>query len=173
MKILVFSDSHGLTKNIKETMQKLQKSVSAVIHLGDGYNDVLMMMEQYPHIDFYRVVGNCDFFDDTAEEMIVELGRQKIFVTHGHLFGVKSSLKALSQKADKLHVDVCLFGHTHAPISGYYGDILMLNPGSISLPKGPHCASYGIIDISEHGIITGSVVEITPQGNRPIEFYSQ
>lgn len=171
MKILVFSDSHGLPKNIHDTIQKLQKSVSTVIHLGDGCNDILPMIELYPNIEFYGIAGNCDFFDNKEEEMIIEISGQKIFVTHGHTFGVKSSLKSIGQKAREQYADICLFGHTHSPIAGYYGNILMLNPGSISLPRGPHGASYGIIDISEHGVITGSVVEITPHGNRPIEFY--
>lgn len=173
MKILVFSDSHGTTKGIYDTMQKLQKSVSVVIHLGDGYRDILPLEEMYPHIDFYWVAGNCDVSSTEPEEKIIQISGQKMFLAHGHTFGVKSSLKSISQKALEHHADICLFGHTHAPIAGYYGDVLVFNPGSISLPKSPYCVSYGIIDISERGVITGNVVEITPQGTRPLEFYNK
>ena len=42
MKLLVFSDSHGMPLYMRETLEK-HRDVDAVIFLGDGQNDFQMM----------------------------------------------------------------------------------------------------------------------------------
>ena len=59
MKLLVFSDSHGMPLYMRETLEK-HRDVDAVIFLGDGQNDFQMMRALFPNIAFYSVRGNCD-----------------------------------------------------------------------------------------------------------------
>lgn len=51
MKLLVFSDSHGMPLYMRETLEK-HRDVDAVIFLGDGQNDFQMMRALFPNIAF-------------------------------------------------------------------------------------------------------------------------
>ena len=93
------------------------------------------------------VRGNCDsevdqmllHFPITAPWQQVLMDNQRLFLTHGHLYGPEN-LPALN--AD----DVLIYGHTHLPVAEKRGDIYHFNPGSVSIPKGGFTASYGILD---------------------------
>ena len=50
------------------------------------------------------------------------------------------NLPALNQN------DVLVYGHTHLPVAEQRGEIFHFNPGSVSIPKGGHPASYGMLD---------------------------
>ena len=92
MKLLVFSDSHGMPLYMRETLEK-HRDVDAVIFLGDGQNDFQMMRALFPNIAFYSVRGNCDLgCADVPVREILDLDGAKIFCTHGHLYHVKSGL---------------------------------------------------------------------------------
>lgn len=83
------------------------------------------------------VRGNCDSevdqmllkFPMTAPWQQVLLENQRLFLTHGHLFG-PDNLPALRAS------DVLVYGHTHLPVADKKGDIYHFNPGSVSIPKG-------------------------------------
>ena len=45
----------------------------------------------------------------------MQVGKNKLFVTHGHAYGVKSGLGRLAERAKTLGADVVLYGHTHIP----------------------------------------------------------
>ncbi|EZQ46641.1 phosphodiesterase [Escherichia coli O157: str. 2010EL-2045] len=93
------------------------------------------------------VRGNCDsevdqmllHFPITAPWQQVLLEKQRLFLTHGHLFGPEN-LPALNQN------DVLVYGHTHLPVAEQRGEIFHFNPGSVSIPKGGNPASYGMLD---------------------------
>ncbi|QLU67656.1 phosphodiesterase [Citrobacter freundii] len=93
------------------------------------------------------VRGNCDsevdqmllHFPITAPWQQVLMDNQRLFLTHGHLYGPEN-LPALN--AD----DVLIYGHTHLPVAEMRGDIYHFNPGSASIPKRGFTASYGILD---------------------------
>ncbi|MCS3463104.1 MULTISPECIES: phosphodiesterase [Citrobacter] len=93
------------------------------------------------------VRGNCDSevdqmlldFPITAPWQQVLMDNQRLFLTHGHLYGPEN-LPALNAG------DVLIYGHTHLPVAEKRGDIYHFNPGSVSIPKGGFTASYGILD---------------------------
>ena len=94
MKLLVFSDSHGMPLYMRETLEK-HRDVDAVIFLGDGQNDFQMMRALFPNIAFYSVRGNCDLgCADVPVREILDLDGAKIFCTHGHLYHVSIPLCA-------------------------------------------------------------------------------
>ncbi|RFU89855.1 MULTISPECIES: phosphodiesterase [Citrobacter] len=93
------------------------------------------------------VRGNCDSevdqmlldFPITAPWQQVLMDNQRLFLTHGHLYGPEN-LPELNAG------DVLIYGHTHLPVAEKRGDIYHFNPGSVSIPKGGFTASYGILD---------------------------
>ncbi|QMA46529.1 phosphodiesterase [Citrobacter freundii] len=93
------------------------------------------------------VRGNCDsevdqmllHFPITAPWQQVLMDNQRLFLTHGHLYGPEN-LPVLNAG------DVLIYGHTHLPVAEKRGDIYHFNPGSVSIPKGGFTASYGILD---------------------------
>lgn len=138
MKIAVISDTHG------RCVKDIFDDADAVIHLGDHFSD-----EIHTDLPIYRVKGNCDA-DIAPTEQILELCGRKIFITHGHLYGVKQSLNRLLYRAEELGADAALFGHTHIAFCENVGGILLLNPGSFARPRAgsPSCAKL-YVDYSE------------------------
>jgi uncharacterized protein len=57
--MLVVSDSHGNTSNLKEAML-LHPEITRVLHCGDGEADVAVLSAAYPSVRFDAVRDNCD-----------------------------------------------------------------------------------------------------------------
>ncbi len=146
MKIIVFSDSHGVVNNMVSAVNK-HKDADMIIHLGDVVKDAQKLKEIYSHIPVEFVSGNNDWARENSSEKVLELEGIKIFITHGHNYGVKISYDRLIQKAEDLGADAVLFGHTHRTEELYHDGILVLNPGSISLPAKPSNPTYCVIEI--------------------------
>lgn len=170
MKILVFSDSHKVRLKMTEVIDNLKDKIDAIIHLGDVLDDVQYIKEAYPNIELFYVAGNCDFGAMEQSQRLIEIAGKKLFITHGHSYNVKAGLTRLAYAAEEKAADICLYGHTHFPIITKYGDMFIMNPGSISAPRGINICSYGIIDIDENGRITPSVVGVFDKGvYKPID----
>lgn len=75
-------------------------------------------------------------FPVTAPWQHVLLPKNRLFLTHGHLYH-PDNLPPLNTD------DVLVYGHTHIPVAEKRGDLYYFNPGSVSLPKGGYPASYG------------------------------
>lgn len=149
MKILVLSDTHGKTEIFPRIKEQVN-DIDLVIHLGDNTKDVQQLKEEFL-TDVYNVKGNCDYMDDiTPEEKVINIYGKKIFLTHGHNYGVYESLNNIYYRAKELDVDIVLFGHSHIPISVNHEDILLFNPGSTALPRGGSKRSFGIIEIESN-----------------------
>lgn len=146
MKIAVISDTHRVNKYI-DIAKKYIKKCNILIHLGDNIEDVERLTEDFRGI-VYSVKGNCDFSSKYPSEQVIEIEGKKIFITHGHNYGVKYSLNNIYYRAKELEVDIVLFGHTHKALIVEEDGIILMNPGSISLPR--NCdRSIGYIEISE------------------------
>ena len=145
MKILVLSDSHNSFSSILRAMEN-EQNTDMIIHAGDVHRDVEDIMMMWPTLPCVYVLGNNDFFiHDVPNQRFFEVNGKKIFLTHGHLYGVKSSVARVEHEARKLNTDICIFGHTHSRFLEKKDGLWILNPGSAT-------RSYGIIQI-EQGII--------------------
>ena len=71
---------------------------------------------------------------DAPEQLVVRAGQVRLFLTHGHLYGVRRNTKALAAAARKNKCQVALYGHTHEAEISRDGSLLIANPGSISMP---------------------------------------
>lgn len=127
---IVFSDLHGDYSSLKKISQFASKNQGAIF-AGDG-GDVLA---DFKDQNWYTVKGNCDQIG--KDEMVFEQEGVKIFLTHGHLYGVKSSYLRILMRAKELGCGVVVFGHTHQPMICEEDGVLMVNPGSCSYYASP------------------------------------
>lgn len=120
-----------------------EKKVDWIIHAGDVHSDVEDLLIAYPKTPVAYVKGNNDFFlRDVPEDRFFTLGGVRIFLTHGHNYGVKYSLSALFKKGSELGADICIFGHTHTAVCEKMGGITLFNPGAAT-------KSYGVMEIKD------------------------
>lgn len=160
MKVLVLSDSHGFAENLFQAVE--QERPDYVIHLGDGARDVHMLCEAQPLLPVAQVAGNCDFSAyDLPETRIAEYGGVRVWMCHGHRFGVKSGLLRLDYAAREVQAQVALFGHTHQPFCEYHNGLWLMNPGTCGYSSRPTC---GIL-IIHGGAVTCEIREIDHRRN--------
>ncbi|HIR53153.1 MAG TPA: metallophosphoesterase [Candidatus Onthovicinus excrementipullorum] len=146
MRILVLSDSHGFESGLFRAIAQ-QPSARDVLFLGDGLRDIEYVRSHFPELSFTCVRGNNDFSATEPAERLVELGGKRIFLAHGHTYGVKGTDYHLLSAAKSNGADIAVYGHTHTPVTRYEEGIYLMNPGSVRE------GSYGIIDITAGGIV--------------------
>ncbi|MDR2167417.1 MAG: metallophosphoesterase [Clostridiales bacterium] len=159
MKILVFSDSHGQTRLMSEIVGNFKDELGGIIFLGDYVRDCLKLQQLHPHLKYHMVAGNCDFMSPAPEEALIELAGIKIFLTHGHLHGIKGGYYRIVAHAAKIGANACFFGHSHVPAHFQKNGITFLNPGSITEPRGHLGKSYAVAEIVG-GTISIQIVEV-------------
>ena len=164
MKWLIASDIHGSAYYCEKLIRAFEsEKADRLLLLGDilyhgPRNDlpkdyapkkVIAMLNAVAD-SIVCVRGNCDGevddmvldFPVLAEYAIVSdpsLGSSVIFATHGHHFNASSLPKLKSG-------DVLLHGHTHIPVFERVGDVFVVNPGSVSIPKNGSENSYMIFE---------------------------
>lgn len=160
MKYMIASDIHGSAYYCGLLLDEYRKSgASRLILLGDilyhgPRNDlprdydpkaVISMLNGIKD-QIYSVRGNCDTevdqmvleFPVLADYGLLVVNGLTIYLTHGHIYH-KDHLPPV-QKGD-----ILLHGHTHILTAEREGDITILNPGSVSIPKGGNPPTYGIL----------------------------
>ena len=156
MRILVFSDSH---RNISACTSVIENiiNVDMILHAGDHAQDAAWIQKCFPDIPVKYVAGNCDTAIAPLE-MIVEAESKNIFLTHGHLYSVKSQADyhSLINRAKEKNCDCAVFGHTHQSVHSETEGLTLLNPGSIK-----HSGSFGVIEI-ENGTLKAAVCHTSP-----------
>ena len=108
---------------VAKILNGLKDKIAAV--RGNCDAEVDQMMVEFPIMDDYRVL---------------EAGKEKFFLTHGHLFN-ENRLPPLGMGTVLVH------GHTHIPeLKEIVPGLRLFNPGSVSLPKGGSSRSFGYFD---------------------------
>ncbi len=145
MKIAVMSDSHDHKTNILKSVCIInERNVDVVIHCGDyvapfvkrWFDDLNDSIKK----NFYGVFGNNDGeriflkknlgkickFAQNGNELILELGGKRIFVSH---MPKQGTIEALANSGD---FDIVLSGHTHSlSIKKLNNKVLVINPGEV------------------------------------------
>lgn len=150
MRILIVSDTHRQNRNYLELLERLHP-LDLVIHCGDveGSEYTLKEAAQCPVM---MIAGNNDFFCQLPRELNFNIGKYKVWVTHGHNYFVSSGLGPIREAARSRGVDIVCFGHTHKPIVMIEDDLILVNPGSISYPRqSDHKPSYVLMDVDREG----------------------
>ncbi|MBR6450909.1 MAG: phosphodiesterase [Fibrobacter sp.] len=112
------------------------------------------------------VRGNCDAeidlmmldFPIENEYTIVEDSGVNLFLSHGHIYipecfprnaleSIESTGAAQPTHSQKPQIDAYLYGHTHVwKLEKNFRDVLIVNPGSTSLPKGGNPPTFGLYE---------------------------
>lgn len=162
MKILVLSDSHSGLRFMRQCINAVRPN--AVVHLGDYYDDGAAMAQEFPHVYFYQVPGNCDKYLNimgAPETLIMTVCGVKLFMTHGHLHAVKCGLDRLVSDAINSQVQAVLFGHTHRPFCQKTKEGLwILNPGTCACESG----TAGLITVEDGKISDCRVLQQSDLG---------
>ena len=161
MKIGVMSDTHGSLPYFEKALDVLS-DCDVLIHGGDilyhgprndipeGYNPKGLIKEINNLDNIIIVRGNCDA---DVDQMVIkhpiedgyiltEVGNVTFLLNHGYL---ESKEETIRQAKDK-GANVLILGHTHVKELYMDEDLVVLNPGSTSIPKdGSH--SVAIIEI--------------------------
>lgn len=148
MRILVASDTHGDEWALLCALEK-QPSARVVLFLGDGAREAQEAAERFPNREFHIVAGNNDWgAAGLASAEVLPVAEHRLFLTHGHCYGVKTGLYRLECAARERGCDVALFGHTHEPLAEYTDGLYLFNPGSLH-----GMGTYGLLDITDAGVV--------------------
>ncbi len=146
--LLIISDTHGNEQNLKKVLLRYRQ-LDGLIHLGDvtGHRSVIEQMVKCPS---WFVAGNCDYGRELPPRKVLELEGHRLFLTHGHQYDVSyGDWSTLRSAAKREQCTVALFGHIHCPvIDASDPDVLVLNPGSLSLPRQEgHAPSFLLLEL--------------------------
>ena len=161
MKWVIASDIHGSYYYCEKLLERINaEKADKVLFLGDilyhgPRNDLpkdyapkkVIALLNGMKDKIMCVRGNCDTevdqmvleFPVLADYGIITVGNRMIYATYGHKYGPEN-LPPL-QKGDCL-----LYGHIHVPKCYEEEGILILNPGSVSIPKEDSEHSYMVLD---------------------------
>lgn len=151
MKIGIVSDSHGSTRAIDRMLSHpAAEGVTLWLHAGDITPDaeyLAMVTEGKAKVRY--VAGNSDWPEPGARyDDVVEAAGHRIFLTHGHMYGVRFTTKMLCDAAGESGCDIAVYGHTHvAEIST--GHITVLNPGSVARPRDAMQGSFLVMELEQ------------------------
>lgn len=174
MKLLIASDLHGSAYYCEKLLERVAaEQPDKLLLLGDVLyhgprNDlprdyapkwVIPLLNGLKE-KIIAVRGNCDA---EVDQMVLEFplladyttlwldGAKPLFATHGHLFD-PAHLPPLPARS------AFVYGHVHVKCAQWQGDTLILNPGSLALPKdGTH--SYMTY---EQGVFTARTLDGAP-----------
>ncbi len=147
MRIGVFSDTHGDISAARRFFDSLAP-LDYLFHLGDNAADGDKLAKLFA-CPVYAVRGNCDYRSDAPLEQVVALGGKRFLLLHGHQYYAMSSLL---YRAEEVHADMVLYGHTHMPDLSADGPRLILNPGSLSRPRGGSVESCALILLDKNDL---------------------
>lgn len=154
-KVLVVSDSHGMTKELEVIRERHQQEVDLMIHCGDSQ----LEPDHQALAGYFTVGGNCDW-SGFPDELVKDIGGRKFFITHGHHYSVKTSLMSIKYKAEEAGADIVCFGHSHVLGAEVVEGRLYLNPGSIRMPRERLEKTYVILDLQQERV-TMTVYELS------------
>lgn len=150
MKVLIVSDTHKHHENLIRVLER-EQNLDLMIHLGDaeGYEDDIADMAGCP---LEIVAGNNDFFSTLPREEVLQIGKYKVLITHGHYYYVSSGVEDIIRDAAGRGMDVVMFGHTHRPLIERMKGVIALNPGSLTYPRQEgKKPSYALMEIDKKG----------------------
>lgn len=181
MKIGLISDTHGDIKAWQELSTYL-RDCDLVVHAGDvlyhgifnpileSYKPLLLAEElnRFP-VPLYFSRGNCDSdvdqlalnFPLTSPYLVLYLGELTILAHHGHLY----SEEELFKLAKQWKVNLILTGHTHSYHLKKEDGVLLVNPGSPSLPKDNKPPTFAVLEKGRVKIVRikdGDLLEEAP-----------
>ena len=159
MRAVVLSDSHNNTAALERAISSIgEKNIDIIIHLGDIKRDVDYIESMYYPIRVFSVLGNNDFMYNDDYERVIDFDGHKIFLCHGHTQSVNMGTEKLEKTALEKGCEAALFGHTHhALLKKGENGMIILNPGSVSQPRGGRPA-FAVLE-TEGGKLSAAIID--------------
>ena len=154
MRIGLVSDTHNDQNRLRRALERLRvEAITTVLHAGDVASGQTLRM--FAGFDLWLARGNMDH-DPLLFKISHELfgsGRYR----SSHSLTLNGSTVALIHSAESdtarawlasESYDYLIHGHTHRPRDERIGRTRVINPGALSLPRGPHPPGFAILDLS-------------------------
>jgi putative phosphoesterase len=150
MKLGFMSDTHGGFENTVLALELL-KDCHQICHIGDvlyhgprndipaTYNPKKLVELLKNRTDIIYVRGNCDADVDemvlekdlSTKSRVVTFDNYRFYLVHGY----EETEEERIQKAKELGCQVVVSGHTHVKVLKEQDGVILLNPGSTTIPK--------------------------------------
>lgn len=141
-RVAVIADTHNKFNRLSEAIEKMGQ-VDMLFHLGDFGSDAEIIADKLG-VPSFAVRGNNDYASvlpriraELVEDAWILLVHGDGYYTTGQLF----------DEAEKHNCLAVLFGHTHEPLITASGNVLLLNPGSLSLPRRGYAPSFAVLEV--------------------------
>lgn len=161
MKYMVASDIHGSAFYCRRMLDALHKEqAERLVLLGDllyhgprndlpkeyAPKEVIALLNQNKD-KIYAVRGNCEAevdqmvleFPVMADYCILSIDGRTFYATHGHVYN-QDHLPPLQEN------DILIHGHTHVLKAQQKDGYVLLNPGSVSIPKEGNPPTYAVLE---------------------------
>lgn len=110
--------------------------------------EVIALLNEHKN-KIYAVRGNCEAevdqmvleFPVMADYCILSVDGRTFYATHGHIYN-QDNLPPLQEG------DILIHGHTHVLKAQQMDGYILLNPGSVSIPKEGNPATYAVLENS-------------------------
>jgi putative phosphoesterase len=137
MLIGVLSDTHipERASKIPEEVFKTFENVELILHAGDLVNKIVL--DQLNDLAPTKCVqGNMDRYYGLKlpEREIIEVEGIKIGLNHGEVYP-RGDSQQIYYIGREMGVEVLITGHTHWSFIHQLGDMILLNPGSPTVPR--------------------------------------
>jgi len=163
LRIGVLGDTHGDITLARRVLEQLMP-LDFVLHTGDHYSDALQLAREM-QVGVVGVAGNCDLFSGGPRDRVLDFYGKRIYLTHGHRYGVKGGYLNLYYRGKELGASIVICGHTHRSFLEESGGMLLLNPGSLTYPRdgvrtvallilSPQELAVQILTADENGVLT-------------------
>lgn len=163
MKYLFASDIHGSAYYCRKLLDAFrEKQAERLVLLGDllyhgprndlpreyAPKEVIALLNEHKN-KIYAVRGNCEAevdqmvleFPVMADYCILSVDGRTFYATHGHIYN-QDNLPPLQEG------DILIHGHTHVLKAQQMDGYILLNPGSVSIPKEGNPATYAVLENS-------------------------
>lgn len=146
MIIGITGDTHGRNQALRQILS-IAPPVDCWLHTGDYSQDAEFLAYE-TKLPVYRVAGNTDPIEGRANiDEVLNFDNYKLWLTHGHRYMKNYRIDELAWWGRKLEVNIVVFGHTHIPVVKWFGDILLINPGSPILPRDEQGATFAVLSL--------------------------
>ena len=167
MKYLFASDIHGSAYYCRKLLDAFrEEQAERLVLLGDllyhgprndlpreyAPKEVIALLNEHKN-KIYAVRGNCEAevdqmvleFPVMADYCILSVDGRTFYATHGHIYN-QDNLPPLQEG------DILIHGHTHVLKAQQMDGYILLNPGSVSIPKEGNPATYAVMENSIYTI---------------------
>lgn len=144
-RIGLVSDSHGNLNSLKKAVDQMGP-VDLIIHTGDYITDG-DTIKTWSNIPVLSVKGNMDSYErDRPNFLKTNIEGHNIYAAHGHRDAVKLGTEQFAQTVKSNGCDIGIYGHTHRKDLDKINDVILINPGSCSLPN-DNSKSFAILEL--------------------------